>query len=131
MCLRFPLRCEEDVIAPDLMEAAFECGVEQGDFDESVAMFLEGAFIVTEGNCRLRATMCCACLLFCVSAKCWPTHPCSHASAGGVSSSRLAKVRSALTSTNGSSATKDASKALESFMEGNISECALFSLAQE
>lgn len=44
VCLRFPVRCDEDVIAPDLMAAAAECGMETGDFDENVSMFLEGTF---------------------------------------------------------------------------------------
>lgn len=40
--LRYPVQCDEDVIAPDLLEAAEECGMERGDFGEDVAKFLEG-----------------------------------------------------------------------------------------
>eukprot|EP00042_Codosiga_hollandica_P022917 m.87503 g.87503 ORF g.87503 m.87503 type:complete len:185 (-) comp50979_c0_seq2:36-590(-) len=48
VALRHPLASEETVIAPDLLSAAGEAGMEVNDFDSDVAAFLEGGVSVKE-----------------------------------------------------------------------------------
>lgn len=48
VALRYPLKSEREVIAPDLLCAAGEAGMDATQFDDDVAAFLEGAVDVKE-----------------------------------------------------------------------------------